>query len=153
LLFSLSGANSGIRFEKLREGIVDYEKIRILKEMALASPDKKAKALMNKLDEHLKILTTEHGFNEDTLKMQVYEGQKMIQELSDRLARKDNKFHIMRLKILVGLIICSSTVNSMAQNNNSRVICTQYQDFILTHNLTPDGPVRPYTTKRSISLC
>jgi hypothetical protein len=47
----------------------------------------------------------------------------------------------MRLKILVGLIICSSAVNSIAQNNNPRVICTQYQDFILTHNLTPDGPV------------
>ncbi len=82
------GANSGIRFEKLREGIVDYEKIRILKELASASPDKKAKALMGKLDEHLKTLTTEHGYNEDSLKAQVYEGEKMIIELSDRLAYK-----------------------------------------------------------------
>jgi hypothetical protein len=82
------GANSGIRFEKLREGIVDYEKIRILKELASASPDKKVKALMNKLDEHLKTLTTEHGFNEDSLKAQVYEGEKMIIEVSDRLAHK-----------------------------------------------------------------
>src|SRR2546422_9034713 len=31
------GANSSIRFEKLREGIVDYEKIRILRELASKS--------------------------------------------------------------------------------------------------------------------
>ena len=83
------GANSGIRFEKLREGIVDYEKIRMLRELAAASPDKKSKALMSKLDEHLKTIAAEHGFNEDNLKMQVYEGQKLVKELSDRLARKN----------------------------------------------------------------
>ena len=83
------GANSGIRFEKLREGIVDYEKIRILKEMVSVSPNKKAKVLMNKLDAHLKILATKHSFNEETLKVQVYEGQKLIRDLSDCLARKD----------------------------------------------------------------
>jgi hypothetical protein len=83
------GANSGIRYEKLREGIVDFEKIRILKEKASASADKKSKALMSKLDAHLKVLTTEHGFNEDTLKTQVYEGEKMIRELSDLLAHKN----------------------------------------------------------------
>jgi hypothetical protein len=82
------GANSGIRYEKLREGIVDYEKIRILRELASKSVDKKSKDLMLKLDAHLKTLATEHEFNEDKLKMQVYEGQKMIVELSDRLARK-----------------------------------------------------------------
>lgn len=82
------GANSGIRFEKLREGIVDYEKIGILKQLTSASPDKKAKALMSKLDEHLKTLVTEHGYNEDSLKAQVYEGEKIIIELSDRLAHK-----------------------------------------------------------------
>jgi hypothetical protein len=43
---------------------------------------------MQKLDAHLKTLTTEHGFNEDTLKAQIYDGQKMIQELSDLLVRK-----------------------------------------------------------------
>jgi hypothetical protein len=83
------GANSGIRFEKLREGIVDYEKIRTLRELAAASPDTKSKALMNKLDDHLKTIAAEHGFNEDDLKLQVYEGQKLIKELSDRLARKN----------------------------------------------------------------
>ena len=83
------GANSGIRFEKLRQGISDYEKIRILRKLASASPDKKSKALMSQLDEHLKALTTEHGFNEDTLKKQVYEGEGMIRKLSERLIRKN----------------------------------------------------------------
>ena len=83
------GANSGIRFEKLREGIFDYEKLRILKELVLVSSDKKSQTLMLKLDAHLKTLTTDHDFNEDKLKMQIYEGQKMIKELGDRLARKN----------------------------------------------------------------
>jgi hypothetical protein len=83
------GANSGIRFEKLRQGISDYEKIRILRKLASASPDKKSKALMSQLDEHLRTLTTEHGFNEDTLKKQVYEGEGMIRKLSERLIRKN----------------------------------------------------------------
>jgi hypothetical protein len=83
------GANSGIRFEKLREGISDYEKIRILEQLSSQSADKKVKDLKNKLDEHLKVLTTEHGFKEDELKSQVYEGEKIIKELSDRLAQKN----------------------------------------------------------------
>ena len=82
------GANSGIRFEKLREGIADYEKIRILREKAIVSTDKKSKDLLRQLDEHLKPLTAEHTFNEETLKTQVYEGQKLVKELSDRLATK-----------------------------------------------------------------
>jgi len=44
---------------------------------------------MSQLDEHLKALTTEHGFNEDTLKKQVYEGEGMIRKLSERLIRKN----------------------------------------------------------------
>jgi len=76
------GANSCIRFEKMREGIVDYEKIRILKKETAASTDKKCKQLLLQLEESLKPLTTEHGFNEDTLKAQVYKGQQLIRELS-----------------------------------------------------------------------
>lgn len=83
------GANSGIRFEKLREGIADYEKIRILRKMASVSADNKTRALMHKFDTHLKSLTTEHEFNEDKLKTQIYEGEKMMIELSARLAGKN----------------------------------------------------------------
>ena len=72
----------------MREGIADYEKIRILKEKVAISTDKKCKELMARFNEHMKTLANEHGFNEDTLKMQVSDGQKMIRELSDRLARQ-----------------------------------------------------------------
>lgn len=72
----------------MREGISDFEKIRILRKLALASPDKKCKDLLSKLDEHMKTLATEHTFAEDTLKKQVYEGEKLIKELSDHLAGK-----------------------------------------------------------------
>jgi hypothetical protein len=81
------GANSGIRFEKLREGIVDYEKIRILKEKAAASPSKKCKELLTELNAYLQELTTESQFKEDTLKMQIAEGQELIKELSDCLGK------------------------------------------------------------------
>jgi hypothetical protein len=57
-----------------------------LRKLASASTDKKCKDLLQQLDEHLKHLTTETTFNEDTLKTEVYEGNKLIQELSDRLA-------------------------------------------------------------------
>ena len=53
------GANSGIRFEKLREGISDYEKIRILKEKASASTDRKCRELLAKLNEHMKTVANE----------------------------------------------------------------------------------------------
>ncbi|MBS1526648.1 MAG: DUF4091 domain-containing protein [Bacteroidetes bacterium] len=82
------GANSGIRFEKLREGISDYEKIRILKTKAAFSADKKCRELMAKLDEHMKTVADESKFNEDTLKMQVSQGQELVRELSDRLSVK-----------------------------------------------------------------
>ncbi|MBS1531238.1 MAG: DUF4091 domain-containing protein [Bacteroidetes bacterium] len=82
------GANSGIRFEKLREGISDYEKIRILNEKASVSTDRKCKGLLAKLNAHMKVVAGETGFKEDTLKAQVSDGQELIRELSDRLAEK-----------------------------------------------------------------
>jgi hypothetical protein len=82
------GGNSGIRFEKLREGIVDFEKLRILKDLASKTTDKKVQKIMAELSAHLTTLTTEHGYNEDSLKTQIYVGQKMIKDLSDRLSRK-----------------------------------------------------------------
>ncbi|HWD89349.1 MAG TPA: glycoside hydrolase domain-containing protein [Mucilaginibacter sp.] len=82
------GANSGIRFEKLREGVSDYEKIRIIKEKAAVSADKKCRELLAKFNDHMKTLANETKFNEDTLKTQVSDGQELIRELSDRLSAK-----------------------------------------------------------------
>jgi hypothetical protein len=47
------GAASSIRFEKLREGIADYEKIRVLRELAAKNSNPKGKVLLRELEDHL----------------------------------------------------------------------------------------------------
>src|SRR5258707_10977817 len=47
----------------------------------------------------------------------------------------------MRFKFLTVLILNAITISIMAQNTVSKVVCTQYEDYVLTHNLTPFGPV------------
>lgn len=79
------GGNSCIRFEKIREGIVDYEKIRIIREMATKSADASVKNLLAVLDAHLQTLNDEKTFNEDKLKMDIEKGKKIINELSEKL--------------------------------------------------------------------
>jgi hypothetical protein len=81
------GGNSSIRFEKLREGIVDYEKIRIIKELGAKSPDKSVKNLIAGLDAHLQTLNEEKEFKEEKLKSDIEKGRKMIDELSEKLAK------------------------------------------------------------------
>jgi hypothetical protein len=87
------GGNSGIRFEKLREGIVDYEKIRILKESASASLNPKVKNIVKELDAHLASLTAERdyskrNFNTNGLTDAVKKGNKIISDLSEELGHK-----------------------------------------------------------------
>jgi hypothetical protein len=81
------GGNSCIRFEKLREGIVDYEKIRILREEASTSDDKTVQDLMKQLDQHLKIFLAEKDFDTKKITADVAKGKKIIEELSDKLAK------------------------------------------------------------------
>src|SRR5262249_15458597 len=80
------GANSCIRFEKLREGIADFEKIRILKEKAKISSAKQIKELISALDNHLQKFNSEKEFKEDDLKKQIEAGKKLIDELSEALS-------------------------------------------------------------------
>jgi hypothetical protein len=79
------GGNSGIRFEKLREGIVDFEKIRILKELAAKSDNKENQRLLKQFEEHMQTIAMNEDFNENHLKESVDKGRKMIEELSERL--------------------------------------------------------------------
>jgi hypothetical protein len=81
------GGNSCIRFEKLREGIVDYEKISILREKAAKSTDKNVQVLIQQLDQHLKTLVTEKDFNTEKIIKDVETGTKLVNELSDRLSK------------------------------------------------------------------
>jgi hypothetical protein len=78
------GGNSCIRYEKLREGIVDFEKIRILRELAAKSNDKKGRKSMQELEAHLKTLTGERDFKEEKLANDIVKGKKLIEDISDR---------------------------------------------------------------------
>jgi hypothetical protein len=79
------GGNSCIRFEKLREGIVDYEKIRILKVQAAVSANKAVGKLWASLEQHLKTFTQEHNFEEQKIKSDVDKGKELVAALSDAL--------------------------------------------------------------------
>lgn len=81
------GGNSCIRFEKLREGIVDYEKIRIIREQAAKSSDSSVKNLITAFDAHLQAFNDEKTFDEKKLKNDVTKGLKIINELSEKMAQ------------------------------------------------------------------
>lgn len=79
------GGESSIRFEKMREGIVDYEKIKILKAKAGISKDPQVKNLLEHLGQHLTLFTAEKEFKEDQLKQHVQKGAALLNELSTKL--------------------------------------------------------------------
>lgn len=86
------GGNSSIRFEKLREGIVDFEKIKILRELAAKSTDKKVKEAMKALENQLHLFIDNPDFNKrnfstERITVMVLEGVKKIETLSDMLSR------------------------------------------------------------------
>jgi hypothetical protein len=79
------GANSCIRYEKIREGIVDFEKLRIIREKAAKSTDKNVKDLLQQLDEHLNVFLTEKEFISDKIKADVDKGRTLVEQLSNSL--------------------------------------------------------------------
>jgi hypothetical protein len=83
------GANSSIRFEKLREGIVDFEKLKILQELALKSTDENVKNLLQELDVHLQSITVKNDFSEEYFNTSISKGKKILEELSDHLNQQN----------------------------------------------------------------
>ncbi len=84
------GGNSCIRFEKLREGIVDFEKVHILKELSSKSENENVKKLMNDLNIHLSTFVMDPDYKKrdyNILEMTdaVRKGKKMIERLSNAL--------------------------------------------------------------------
>jgi hypothetical protein len=79
------GANSSFRFEKMREGIVDYEKIKILKAKAATSSDPEIKKLLQDLEQHLQVFIAENEFDKNKLVNDIQKGKKIIDDLSDQL--------------------------------------------------------------------
>ena len=86
------GANSSIRFERLREGIVDYEKIRAIRALASKSSDKSIKSLMQELESHLGTFIgdpdySKRDYDQRTITDAVHRGAHLLEALSDGLAR------------------------------------------------------------------
>lgn len=79
------GGNSCIRFEKLREGIVDFEKIRLLRQQASGSKNREVQTLLQQLEEHLKNLLAEKDFDLEKVNADLQKGTEMIARLSDLL--------------------------------------------------------------------
>ena len=79
------GGESSIRFEKMREGIVDFEKLRILKAKAAKSTNGEVKNLLQYLNNHMQVFTAEKEFVEDKLKQQLQKGTTLVNELSEKL--------------------------------------------------------------------
>ena len=84
------GGYSSIRFEKLREGIVDFEKIRILRVLANESKNENVKKIMRELEDHLdsfkrntKDIVTE--FNPDKMISDIQKGETLIEKISELL--------------------------------------------------------------------
>lgn len=81
------GGASCIRFEKIREGIVDYEKLRIIRAAAAKSSNQGVRDLLHQLDEHLKVFLTEKDFVTAKITADVYKGRALLDELSRQLAQ------------------------------------------------------------------
>lgn len=81
------GGNSCIRYEKLREGIADFEKINILRERASRTSDKNVKKLWQELEQHLKTFTQEKEFDEKKITDAVAKGESLLDRLSELLPR------------------------------------------------------------------
>lgn len=79
------GGNSCIRYEKLREGISDFEKIRILREKASRSSDKTVKELVAQLDQHLKTFLAEKDFDTKKIIGDVDKGKLLVDQLTQKL--------------------------------------------------------------------
>jgi hypothetical protein len=85
--FMVYPGSSSVRFEKLREGISDYEKINIVKKLADKSPDPFIKNLMKVFDQNMQAIINEKTFNEEELKSEVKKGREIIKELSEKLSK------------------------------------------------------------------
>lgn len=76
------GPRSSIRFERLKDGIQDYEKIRILRKKILKVDSEEGKANLKKLNDFLQSFTLEELKNKPAEKW-VNEGKKILDKLSE----------------------------------------------------------------------
>ena len=82
------GGNSSIRFEKLREGIVDFEKIRILRGLLAKSQNQTGKKSLSELENHLKLFIDDPDYNKRDYNLAkttqlVKRGKEILESLTD----------------------------------------------------------------------
>ncbi|MES2848633.1 MAG: glycoside hydrolase domain-containing protein [Bacteroidota bacterium] len=82
------GAVSSVRFEKMREGISDYEKIKILKNKATGSSDPKVIESIKELNQHLGSMTHHTELKKEKLQNDILKGKKLLDILSEMLISK-----------------------------------------------------------------
>ncbi len=80
--FVYPGPRSSIRFERLVEGIQDFEKIRILQEESFKTRTPKDIKALEEIDAFLQKITPE-SLNEKTASEWVNEGKKLLEKISD----------------------------------------------------------------------
>ena len=76
------GGNSSVRYEKLREGIVDYEKMKILEQLVEKSNNPEAKKQLILLKQSLKNLIPEKDFDSNKLEKDLQNFQEKIDAIS-----------------------------------------------------------------------
>jgi hypothetical protein len=79
------GGESSVRFEKLREGIVDFEKIRLLRTMLQGSADPEVQRLMTELDQLLKSIASTRETDEARASESLRAGNRTVAGLSERV--------------------------------------------------------------------
>jgi hypothetical protein len=79
------GAASSIRFEKLREGIVDFEKIRMVRQRAAGAADPETARVLAELSQHLEAIAREREFGERTVRERLQKANATLATLTDRL--------------------------------------------------------------------
>jgi len=79
--FIYPGPLSSVRFERLREGIQDYEKIRILREDLTRSTSTEAIAAISKLDEFMSTIDAKTLDKKSAAEV-IHEGKQLINEIT-----------------------------------------------------------------------
>ncbi|HKS59086.1 MAG TPA: glycoside hydrolase domain-containing protein [Steroidobacteraceae bacterium] len=80
------GGESSVRFEKLREGIVDFEKIRLLRAKLKGSADPQVRTQMGELDRLMESIAAAREVNEGRALEEVSRGNRAIAALSEAAA-------------------------------------------------------------------
>ncbi len=76
------GPRSSVRFERLREGIQDYEKLRLLRQELLPSSSPEAREKLDRLDRFLAGLRYDPAAGTEVYLEQVRAGKRLLEELS-----------------------------------------------------------------------